>query len=561
MKRLLSLLIVAIFCFQVFCFGDSARAESQKNPKQGNAMILVRRDNEKSLYDNLVLREQNFDFSIDVISLQEKKINADPQKIHDFLWSQKDKYKYFVLDELIPYGPFQNAMMSDYYYAFPTDYNTYENFFWNDKESADEFGGTVEHYPVIIVSRIKRSQIKFYSEPQRKAEKKEALIALPPVFHNRTAVFCGVGSWHTELSYTGDFYKNILVKKDIKTTTMYDTRSQYVLSETDKRNSKIKPLKKPDIPLTSENFIKESKSRNFFLLFNTAEPLPNEKDVVFYPNEFTTSYWVDSNKDGNAQNSEITVEKIQPFSQIKSDLFSFVFAPMPYKISNIDVPLLITQPFEFYEAPKPRTYIGYFVGNDPESSSATTYWNGILKNISEGMTFAEANLLGYTTYFKVINKRDDDFWSQAINATKLVFFGLPWYNIDSLTSGKPEMQIKQKVHIGINGQVDIPIKNNGNKDLILNFSHNGDLNAPSQMTIVPGEEKKLSIKISANRRNENSNNSESRQFKILKYKTKLQIETNDPSRPQVEIEIEFWFFDFWLSWVDCKSSQPIFYFA
>lgn len=544
MKRLLSALIAAIFCFQVFCFSDFARADDRKNPKQGNAMILVRNDNEKSLYDALVLREQNFDFRIDVVSLQENKIKTDPQKIHDFLWSQKDKYKYFVLDEFIPYGPFQGGIAwTDYYYAFTTDYNTFENLFYYDKEGADKFGGTVEHYPVIIVSRIKRSQIKFYSETSKKAEKVDATFVLPPVFHNRTAVVCGVGSWHTELSYTGDFYKSIFTKKGIKTTTMYDTRSKYVLSETDKRNSKIKPVKRPDIPLTSENFIKESKSKNFFLLFNTAEPVPNEIDFVMYRQDLATSYWIDNNKDGNAQNSEITVEKIQPFSQIKSDFFSFVFAPMPYKISNIDVPLLITQPFDFYEAPEPKPYLGYFVGNDPESSSATTYWNGILKNIASGMTFAEANLLGYTSYFKTINKMDDDYWSQALNATKLVFFGLPWYNIDSLAS-KPEMQIKQKSYVAINGQVDIPIKNTGNKDLMIKVANTDGLSMTSEIRILPNEQKSLAVKLKTNSL-QTENRSVTPTFKILKKTFKINLETNDSYYPSSIVDVDFWYFQFW----------------
>jgi hypothetical protein len=59
-----TLLLLTFLPFPLF--SDTVNAGDQKNPKQGNAMILVRDDNEKSLYDDLVLREQNFNFKIDV---------------------------------------------------------------------------------------------------------------------------------------------------------------------------------------------------------------------------------------------------------------------------------------------------------------------------------------------------------------------------------------------------------------------------------------------------------------------------------------------------------------
>jgi hypothetical protein len=275
--------------------------------------------------------------------------------------------------------------------------------------------------------------------------------------------------------------------------------------------------------------------------------VPNETDFVMYRQDLTTSYWIDNNKDGNAQNSEITVEKIQPFSQIKSDFFSFVFAPMPYKISNIDVPLLITQPFDFYEMPKPDEWLVYFIGNDPEDSSATTFWNGILKNIASGMTFAEATLLGYTYYFKSIKqeiiKNDKDDWDQALNAVKLVFFGLPWYNIDSLAS-KPEMQIKQKSYVAINGQVDIPVKNTGNKDLMIKVANTEGLSMASEIRILPNEQKYLTVKLKTN-----SLQTETRgvtpAFKILKKTFKINLETNDPYYPSSTVDVDFWYFQFW----------------
>jgi len=55
------------------------------NNKKSMALIVVNNENEKSIYTELINREQNFDFGIDIVSLKESKINNNPKNIKKFL--------------------------------------------------------------------------------------------------------------------------------------------------------------------------------------------------------------------------------------------------------------------------------------------------------------------------------------------------------------------------------------------------------------------------------------------------------------------------------------------
>jgi hypothetical protein len=94
-------IIVLFFVFSLLfvSFSSSKAIESKRG-----ALIVVNLEKEKSDYTDLIAREQNFDFKIDIVSLQEKKIKQKPENIRNFLWEQKNKYCFFVLDEEIPYG-------------------------------------------------------------------------------------------------------------------------------------------------------------------------------------------------------------------------------------------------------------------------------------------------------------------------------------------------------------------------------------------------------------------------------------------------------------------------
>lgn len=524
MKKILSFLIVVVFCFQVFCFGDSARADGSKNLKQGNAMILVNLDKEKALYDELVLQEQNFNFKIDVVSLQEKKVSrADARKIKDFLWSQKDQYKYFVLDEEIAYGVLNETFYSDYFYAHS------DMFFSYSKRSAQKFGRTVERYPTLILSRIKRSQISFYLNKKR-LDHLSGMLALPIVFFNRHQTECGVGNYQIDLSYSAYFLKKKFesINSEVKITTLCDDKSSNLLP---KDRIKIKPRMKPDLSLTKENFENLEQKNNLFMLFSTGEPQYQENSPLIWQHAFTSALWQDKNKDGAAEASEIaslTIKKYQEMNE--ANIFSMHLIPVPNRIDMVQTPFLICQLFYFQEDIIDAN-VGYFVDDDHEACSASTVWNAIFSEIMQGTGFAEANLLGYTKYFK-LNNDEEDLATQGVSALRLFFLGLPWYNINDLVA-QPQIQIEKDKFQIMGNYFELPIKNTGDKDLIVSFkSPRGDINVPSEIIVKPNEEKSLLI--------EKVFNTYSPNRLPVKYNTSIELATNDKKNPKIQIALEFW---------------------
>jgi hypothetical protein len=524
MKKLLSFLIIIVFCFQVFAFGDSAKADEQKNLKQGRAMILVNFDNEKSLYDELVLQEQNFDFKIDIVSLKEKGVSrTDARKIKEFLWSQKEEYNYFVLDEEIVYGVLNETFYSDYFYAHSDD------FFEYSKDGAKFFGGTVERYPTLILSRIKRSQIGLYLN-KKKLDNLSGMFALPTVFFNRHQTECGVGNYQIDLSYSAYFLKRKfeLIKPQIKITTLCDDKSSNLLP---KDRLKIKPRMKPDMTLSKENFEKLESENNLFLLFSTGEPQYEENIPLIWPHALTSALWQDKNKDGAAEESEIESLTIKKYSEMNKDnIFSMHFIPVPHRFDMVATPFLICQLFYFQEDVR-NTTVGYFVDDDHEACSVSTVWNAILSEIMQGTGFAEANLLGYTKYFK-LNKDEEDLEAQGVSALRLFFLGLPWYNIDDLVS-QPEIQIEKDKFQIMGKYFELPIKNVGDQDLVVTFnSSRKDIKVPNEIIVKPNESKILTIEKVFNTYFPNR--------LPVKYNTSIELQTNDRKHPKVTIFLEFW---------------------
>jgi len=64
---------------------SNTNTSQTNNNKKSMALIVVNNENEKSIYTELINREQNFDFGIDIVSLKESKINNNPKNIKKFL--------------------------------------------------------------------------------------------------------------------------------------------------------------------------------------------------------------------------------------------------------------------------------------------------------------------------------------------------------------------------------------------------------------------------------------------------------------------------------------------
>jgi len=64
---------------------SNTNTSQTNNNKKSMALIVVNNENEKSIYTELINREQNFDFGIDIVSLKESKIDNNPKNIKKFL--------------------------------------------------------------------------------------------------------------------------------------------------------------------------------------------------------------------------------------------------------------------------------------------------------------------------------------------------------------------------------------------------------------------------------------------------------------------------------------------
>lgn len=499
--------------------------QSETNKKM--ALIVVNTDNEKKLFEGLIDREENFDFQIDIVSLKEKKIQPKSFAIRKFLWEQKDNYDFFVLHEDLDYGFINEGnVLTDYYYAHSSD------FFEYDKSGAEFFGTTVERYPELILSRIRNNQIEFYSNPKNRMDKIHALFGLPFVFFNREQPACGVGNYQIDLSYTGDFLKQKLarINPNMAFMTMYDDQSSRIPAKY--MPSGMKQRKKPDLTFSSDNFAANESQNNFFLLYSTAEPLYQEEQTNIYNECLTSALWKDVNKDGSATEEEITKLDIQFYKKMNSqNSFAFYCVPTINCTDHIPAPLIITPAFTYGEEPKTARSLYYFVGDDPEGSSISTAWNAILTDIVKGKTFAESTLLGYTNYFKTIRAEDDD--AQALNATRLTFFGLPWYTIDDLIA-QPEIQIKSDHFRVMGSEINIPIRNIGDRELIVEIEKNDLLQGITNFVIQPDEIYELKMQI--------NNNTFPIRLNRLPRKSfvKVNLRTNTRKHPNIQLVLEFW---------------------
>jgi len=520
-KRILVVLLV-LLSFSFF----TDRPLKATDIKRG-ALILVNLEKDKEVFAQLIDREENFDFPIDIVSLQEKKIKQKPSSVREFLWEQKDNYDFFVLHENLDYGFINEGnVLTDYYYAHSSDFFTYS------KESAEFFGKSIERYPELILSRIRNNQIEFYSNPKNRMDKIHALFGLPFVFFNREQPACGVGNYQIDLSYTGDFLKQKLarINPNMAFMTMYDDQSSRIPAKY--MPSGMKQRKKPDLTFSSDNFAANESQNNFFLLYSTAEPLYQEEQTNIYNECLTSALWKDVNKDGSATEEEITKLDIQFYKKMNSqNSFAFYCVPTINCTDHIPAPLIITPAFTYGEEPKTARSLYYFVGDDPEGSSISTAWNAILTDIVKGKTFAESTLLGYTNYFKTIRAEDDD--AQALNATRLTFFGLPWYTIDDLIA-QPEIQIKSDHFRVMGSEINIPIRNIGDRELIVEIEKNDLLQGITNFVIQPDEIYELKMQI-------NNNDSPIRLNRLpRKSFVKVNLRTNTRKHPNIQLVLEFW---------------------
>jgi hypothetical protein len=492
------------------------------------ALIVVKSEGEKGIYTELIQHEQNFDFKIDIISLAENRISSNPKSLKKYLWSLKDQYDYFVLDERIPYGEINEGQFkTDYFYAHD------DRFFEYNKSGAAYFESTTERYPELIISRMNRDQIQYYIGTKKRFDNINALFALPFLFFNWEQYQCGVGTYPIDLSYTGDFFKNKFSKinPNMSFLTMYDDKSdmpdaRYLL--------KSRQRKQPDMTLNAENFNVYEGLKNFFLMYNTYEPM-NEEGTAgsIYTNSLTSALWKDKNNDNFAKPNEITKIDIKRFTDMnQSKNFSFYFVPLFYKVGQISAPLVITQPFSMWEESNPSQQLGFFIGNDPQNSSVSTAWNAILTDIISGKTFAESTLLGYTNYFKVLQEKDDPN-SAALQATRLTFFGLSWYTINDMIK-QAEIQITDTYFKSNTTEVKIPVKNTGDEVLRVRVLDNPNINTVGEILIQPEETKYISITKKQTNLFDDTSSLPKKSFATIT------LQTNSKKHPSIQILLEFW---------------------
>ncbi len=533
MKKLIGILLALMLLISVVvCDKTIAQTVPQEaiNLKQGRAMILVVAESEKDLYSGLVNFQQNFDFQIDVVALKEQGVSIKPEAIKEFIFENKDKYSYFVLDEYIPYG-FLNSgsFMSDYFYAFE------DQFFLYNKRMVKRFGGTVDRKPDIILSRIKRSQISFYEDIPKRMENISGLFALPKWMFNRDQYECGVGSYEVCLSYAGWFLKRkfSFIKPDIEITTLFDD-----LSSKPKGSDMLtrKPRMKPDLSLTRDNFIETEEKSNIIMFVNTFEPIvrDGEEGFTVYLQYFTSALWKDENKNGHAEEEEVKIENIAHVNEMNGEeQFKLFFIPTPNIMNPVLSPFIIHPANTVGDSREIRSTISYRPREDPEGSNPVTVWNAILSQIWYGKGFAEANLLGYKEYFDVL-KEEEDPGSQAMIAPRLFYWGLPWYNIFDLKA-QPSIQLEKNTYQSSSRFVEMPIKNTGDETLIINLKSRGDIKELFDIKIAPGKMEIIQIE---------------KQFalwffmskwfrKPYTYETTIQLETNDLRRPTIEIEVKY----------------------
>jgi hypothetical protein len=488
--------------------------------KKDNYVILVEKNEDKKLYADLAYIK-SARYKIEIISLEDLSIDYDKEPkeiatdIHTYLEDRqfelkggvidKDPIKYLLLDDTIPAGFVPTGvkngknifLWSDYYYGYLMD-----GFYV--KDDVDYIKSTTDEYPNIIVSRMDRKQLKYWSLAAKikRLQALNSVSAFPIVCFRQEGDYeggCSASVMHIDHSYYGDYLKQIFYDNNIQVTTLYETRYSKLSGDTLRT---IKPIKQPDFSLSKSSFQNSLQLSNIILLGCTVERVYIQDDlyITAYRDDFVTSIWNDKNEDCMADDDEVEIESIKKYSEMNKDnVKRFYFAPTGgYKINNPDFPISIRPKFDFPEGPQEISdpWLWYQHGWDPEGSNITTVWAGILREIAAGKTFAEANLKGYRNYAVYIKERKDPN-SQAANALKLFCYGPPDETIYDLAQ-QPYLKVDDII---IKPRVNpvVVVENLGDKDLkfkIIDHSDNIDTQDINiQKTVKPMQKVEINFSV------------------------------------------------------------------
>lgn len=483
-KKMLVLVVVFMSLFV-------SKANTADNfPQKENYMILVQKNEDKVAYADLAYLK-SARFNVELVSLED--IGIDYRKsektvsdaIVEYL-KQRNFYKerfpketekrikFLLLDDLIYSGFISTAvgrtdkdiyLRSDYIYAF----------LWRDFYSRyiDLILQTFDFFcnPSIIVSRMNKDQLKYWNFNTR-AKRNPTLhtvVANPIVAYRQEGKFsggCDASVMHIDHSYYGNVVKDIFYNNKMsQITTLYETRYSKLPGSVLR---KIKPINQPDQSLNKANFANNLRLSNMVLLGYTLErvKIADNLQTIAYRGDFVTSSWNDKNQNYLAdEDSEIEIERIMKYGEMNQDnIKRFYFAPTGgYKINDPDFPISIRPKFDYHGEYEADPMLFYQEGWDPEGSNITTIWAGILREIANGKTFAEANLLGYANYVKYLKETSDPN-HQAPNSLKLFCYGPPDETIYDLIQ-QPYLKADDVILESILDKKNIVIENLGDKDL------------------------------------------------------------------------------------------------
>lgn len=523
-------------------------SEANNFPEKENYMILVEQDKDKAAYADLAYFK-SARFNVELVSLADIGIKYQineysiREKLRNYLISRSgskdaiNPIKYLLLDDAITprlaeAGGGERGFWSDYPYAFLN-----HNYYVSD---ADYILTYEPEFPEIIVSRMEQKQLKYWDlkSKAKKMSSVHATIANPIVCYRQiayTSSGCRISAAHIDHSYYGDYIKDVFAKKKINATTLYETRYSKISSE---QLKVIKPIKKPDLSLNADNFRKTLIRSNLVLLGYTIERVNlAEKTMSVYREDFVTSIWEDKNKNYLADDdAEITIENILPYSEMNKDnLKRFYFVPHGgLNIVGSDFPISIRPKFDYFDVPIPHVLLFLQEGYDPEGSCMLTIYNGILREIANGVPFALANLKGYRNYAVYLKDKKDPSY-QAPNAVTLFCYGPPDETILDLL---PEPYLKIEDNQQINPRnTKIEVANLGEKPLnykIVDWSKNIEVsNTFYNIGVQPGEKGEINFKIKYNF-------SYTYAVKPQKKTAWIIITTNDRFWPKKKIDF-FWY--------------------
>jgi len=472
MKKLLSALIVVVLCLMMSSEGAIAagpvfgKSKMRRYDAEGflikeRYIVLVEKDEDKELYkDFMYIKSARY--NMEILSLRD--IGISSKQTNKELWANEiseqivewlktiiyekkedgtidpftfkpDKPKYLLLDDNIP----RTSMNDGQYYS---DYNYGFLWRWHTSYSSDIPWALNEKELSVIVSRMERSQLKYW-KLDGKTKKHQGINAgfyFPIVAFRQKGKLdggCPYSIMHIDHSYYGDYMRDIFKENSISVTTLYETRYSRLSSEV---TQIIKPIKQPDLPLNKANFETSLKLSNLVLLGYTRERLKlKDGSLVFsvYRNDFTTASWNDKNKNYMAEDDEVEIEYLMKFSDFSKDnVKRFVFAPTAgTKANNTDFPISIRPKFDYDAAPNWTGILTNYQEHwDPEESGILLVWNMVLRGIAYGESFAEALLSGYDRFVLFMREHEKkDTHNQLPNVLPLFMFGPPDENISDLT--------------------------------------------------------------------------------------------------------------------------------